>query len=551
MATSTINNDGFEWAATGSFPGTWADVSDVGSNTNLAFPDSICVGAWYDSPYEVQSYYHAAMTFGNLVGFNAGLVTNADLVLRFEKAHKTCTFRIKAVLPDTPVMGQSNLPSAQTLTTAYVEVVMSTLVGYDQFGYWNPPATTLDISAVVQEFIDHANYASGDDLTLVYEYQGLSPASDSLTGLSGDAAGTPTSFSYTITDNINPSITSVSGNNDIVNGETMQVLVEDLNNVTNHRIYKGSQYQSLTATPITGGFDIVFNAVSLGFGSGYTYAIDADEGTFTQAVSISPEAGYSYVTVASPSIADNSLFFGAVPTVIDGDQVKFQLTTAVNGDTVSISATGVPSLAGPGTGIDTFLISFFDSTTKVWQSDETVTFDDIGYFIANKIGPMNLDYKLLGPIQSIDGVEVPTANMTLSIGSATANYVENPESQEGFNSVNKPSLKIIDGAGDLILYANRDNTGEFQFLESGVAVDLNLCTRIELKIGNSTFADSDYKWSDKFTKSESAGHLEVQLGELGLPPGKYKFYFVLYTAKHKYGIVWNEKDNYTLTLKDA
>lgn len=551
MTTATIINDGFEWAPNGSWPGTWADVADSPSNTSGRYSDAICVGSWWNDPYTIQSFYHAAMTFGNIVGFNAGIVSSADLTLRFKEAHKYTVFRIKAVLPDPPVFSGSELPSAQSLTTAYVEVNTSTLSGYDEYDYWNPPTTVVDLSSVLQEYIDHANYSSGDDFALVFEYQDNSSNGDSLAALNGDAAGTPSVFDYVITDNFNPAITSVSSDNVVVNGETFDVLVSDLTGVTNHRIYKGSQIQNLTATPITGGFEVEFTRASVAFGGGYTYAVDSNEGTFTKPISIDTAAGYDYVVAASPSVADNSVFFGAVPAVIAGDQVEFQVVTSPNGDASSIAATGVPKIDGVGTGYDTFVISYFDSTEKSWQNNLTVTFNDLGYFNLNKVGPINLSLGLKGFILSIGAGNLSLFSMSMVMQEFTAEYTENPDSGAGFASVNKPSLKILDAASSLTLYANRDNTGEFQFLESGTAVDLKLCTKIELKVGNKTFSDSDFAWSTKFTKSDTPGILEVQLGELGLAPGVYKFYFVLYTPQHTFGIVWNEKDNYTLTLKDA
>lgn len=551
MATSTINNDGFEWEPNGNFPGTWATVSDSASNTVGLAPNAICVGSWFNSSSTVLSFFNAAMTFDNLVGFNGGIVADATLSLRFVSAHKYTVFRVKAVLPDTPVMSQSSLPSAQSLTATYVEINTSTLSGYDQYGVWSPPLVSVDLSAVVQEFIDHANYASGDDLTLIFEYQDNSGSGDSLTGIAGSAAGTPSSLAYTINNNYNPSITSVSDNNTVKNNENVTVLVRDLTNVTNHRIYKGAQIQNLTASAVTGGFQFPLVLATIGYGSGYTYALDSSEGTFTQVISIIADNGYAYGTVADPSIADNSIFFGADPVVIDGDQFDYSTTTIQNGDTASISAAGVPKITGSGSGYDTFNASYFNSTLKQWQAGLLVEFNDLGYFNTNKLGPVELALNAGGFIQGIGSADLPTGKLIMSASVFTSEYVENPDSGAGFTSVNKPSLKVLDAGNSLTLYANRDNTGEFQFLESGVAVDLTLCTRIELKIGNQSFSDSEFQWHEKFTKSASRGVLEVQLGELGLPPGTYKFYFVLYTAAHYHGIVWNEKDSYTLTLKDA
>ena len=559
MVTATVQKDGYETALTTDLTSwEWSDSGGVADHDTDFAPNQLFIGDW-SAPAR---HFNGVIRIGPLAINNGEVINSADLKFRISNVYKDVVFDCRAVL-DSVTFGEpgaGNLTYGNTLTTANVTSQMSVLypVEYRATDNWIPtdPIMSIDVTSQLQEVVNHANWVSGGHVTFV-----LIRAAGS-TGpvrffADEHATQDPPSMDYELS--TDPAILGISGTN-VINGNeilntatTIDVNVANVTaTVTEVAILKGTEFRTqtiLNTDPNNLSFTFSQGVTgALGYGTGYTLRVtfdDASQLTYTVVLGSVDQ----YVVIDDVSTIDSASFgFQADPPIAIGDIFEYQATSAL-GDTVNVNGKGEPTLSGSGEGYDTFEARYFSKTARVWSDSVfTVSFDDINYFAENPITPI-LGSGVIRPfIDTLDDPLVSLVGNGILQTFSNASFQDSPNT--GFDSVNSPSIKIIDGAKSLSLYANRDNTGEFQFLESGVPVDLFKSTMIELKIGNNTFSDSNPSYSDKFTKAAS-GKLTVEFGELGLPAGTYPFYFIIYTPGQPNGVVWNDKSQYTLELKLA
>ncbi len=559
MAIASIEKDGFEYSSD-LVTWNWAD-QQAGWVYAWAQENDLYIGQYGTT----EQMCHMVAKIGTLAINRGQTVNSALLKLNFRNIYKNAVFTIKAVL-DSDGFGDpsgANLisGSGETLTTASVTVDTRSnpLTGsipldgtVNGTGNWNVLTNpfSINILPIVQEVVNNAAWpaTAGGSIVLIFEWIDDAGITGNVS-IWADEHATESAMEIDYDATIIPAVISVSGDDTITKSEgSVSVVTDNLTlPITDARIYKASRSvaMTITGTPTASAHDFTFAQGSHGYGSGYTYECRHDGNVVSKSsITLSPDAGKSYVIIGTPDFSDNSLCYNSSPEVKSGDIFEYD-TTSNQGDTVTIDTTGKPSFTGTGTGSDTYECRYWSVETGLWGDPFTVYFEDVSYFVLNKIEALEPVPTLHAFTQSADG-EIPTNLVTCQMHAFEAAALTNNPNL-GFASVNSPSLKIIDATKTLRLYAYRDNTGEFQFLESGQPIDLYKATKIELKIGNLTFSDTDAQWSSKFTKSES-GKLEVQLGELGLPPGNYKFYFILYSPLHSFGVVWNDKDQFSLEL---
>ena len=299
-------------------------------------------------------------------------------------AFKGFTMRIYAVAdPAAADVGTGNLPSAQTLTTNYLEVDTATFTGADPFGYWVPGAEVLNIAPVVEEVISHSNWVTGSYVQLVFVAHSLYSGAAGITFNSTEGGSTLLSFDYVTGAATN--IASINGTNEIRTGDTnVSLLGNDLGSATALSITIGSFTESQTiltntATEIT--FD--FTQGQLGYGAA-TLSVTIGGTAYTFGLTLLPASGRDYVTVTTAGTGDNSLTYNEAPELTAGDIIDY-LAVSANGFSVSVTGAGIPEIQG-GSGTDTFTARAYILSTGVWYDLQTITFLPSSYFVRNTAG---------------------------------------------------------------------------------------------------------------------------------------------------------------------
>lgn len=176
--------------------------------------ENVCIIGY--SPFLPAERGTAVAKINNIAIVPGQTVTTADLTWACDwalyGAFKGFIFRIYAVAdPDAADVGSGNLPTAQTLTTAYVEVDTRTWTGYQTTTYWVPGAEVIDISPVIQELVDHANWTSGDSAQLIFQVESYPTGNAGVSFNSTESAGTLLSLDYVAASSSTDSIVSFNG----------------------------------------------------------------------------------------------------------------------------------------------------------------------------------------------------------------------------------------------------------------------------------------------------------------------------------------------------
>ena len=361
--------DGHEYVDSGTgFPGTWETQASPTSTTY--FSDGLMIGK-YDG-----NIFKASMKLGPITANNSDSLLVAELLLNVLNNYKYNSFRIKAVAdPDASDVGAANLISSQALTTAEVSEDNSSWSNVNPYSNWvqtvNPKP--INITSVVQEVIDHANWSTGDYIQLIIDYADAG-GSQGMTRLysNDDQAGNASTLYISINDG--PSITTVSSDNIIEIGEESCTIAGlNLSSASNLNINKGaiSENQTiLTNTSTSIVFDVATGAIVPD--TGYTIQFDIGGDTYTHTVEFVTGGGVNAGTVS---------------------------TTA---DSHEYDPDALPSFFNTGT----------------WEEEETGNLIRIG----KESGNYYLASATIGPITAQQGQSFTQADFTWNIPAAGRNY---------------------------------------------------------------------------------------------------------------------------------
>lgn len=363
------------------------------------YEDTI-TNTWYDeyltqnvniigySPFLPAQRGTAIAKIGPIVAQRAQTITTADLTWACSwalyGAFKGFIFRIYAVAnPAAADVGSGNLPNSQSLTTAYVEIDTTTWAGYSPTTYWVPGAEVIDVSSVVQEVVNNANWSTGRSVQLIFQPQSYPSGDAGVSFNSTESGGTLLSLSFATSAATN--IASINGTNEIRVGDTgIKLLGNDLASATSLSITDGAYTESQTilsntATEIT--FD--FAQGQLGYTASAILTVTKGGIPYTFGCTLLPGAGRSYVVAGTPGTGDNALTYNEAPELTSGDIIDY-LSVSANGFTVSVSNTGVPTIQG-GIDQDTFTAKAYIASTGTWYDLQTITFLPASYFVRNTV----------------------------------------------------------------------------------------------------------------------------------------------------------------------
>lgn len=551
MPTLTSTVLGFESKRVDTNEVSWGTQVDSSNHSQYdQHPNEIILGHrsgvdYVGAPSWVWTEYLGVMQFTGMTVGAGNQITTATLDMpftRFYKSHRAYIYGVKNA--DIGVISSSNLASTQTLTTAraafannpeddWVSSPMWSAPAWNNVNitsYWVPSPSvyhSIDITAILNELRQDPSFNENDPVTLVW----VDEESFVGTGIDGLARTvnanstlgfTPPEINYTVDIEGTPAPTQPTvtlANTTFSNGETVTINTTGIISPTNSLVTVGGISQTQTITTSTDSHSFTFNRGNCPNGAG-TYTFVADGITYSSPITVSPGSGLAVVNLTPTSITDASLLKGLSTAILAGAMQFEYNPLSSNGHDVVISTEGVPQVSN-GAGTDEITLRFWSGVEGYWGDVFTAEFQDIGYIGSNKVEPIELTTTLNTPIFISKG--------------------------EDFYSVNSPSILITEADKQVVAYTNRDNTVEFTFLESGSPVNLSLVTEIQLVVGAFTFSDSVGAYTNKFRKEEG-GFLEVHFGELGLPVGTHNFYFVLFTASHVQGIVWNHKEEYTVKV---
>jgi hypothetical protein len=377
-------------------------VSGGGVNTGSTDPDldgyeDTVTGTWYDeyvaqnvniigySPFLTAQRGMAVAKIGPITAQRGQTFSTGNLTWAcdwIQGAFKGFTMRIYAVAnPAASDVGSGNLPSAQSLTTAYLEVDTGTWAGADPFSYWQPGAEVLDIKSIVQEVVGHANWVNGGYVQLVFQAFDYYSGDAGVSFNSTESASTLLSFSYVTAAATN--IASINGTNEIHVSDTgVRLLGNDLGSATALSITDGTYTTTQTiltntSTEIT--FD--FAQGSLGYTASAVLSVTIGGIPYTFGCALLPAVGRSYVVIGTAGTGDNSLTYNDDPALGSGDVIDYT-TVSTNGFVVSVSTAGIPTIDG-GSEQDTFTARAYIASTGTWYDLQTITFYPASYFVRN------------------------------------------------------------------------------------------------------------------------------------------------------------------------
>jgi len=375
--------------------GTVSTTDDSHEYDSVALPSFFNAGTWAEEATgglirigkESGNYYLASATIGPIAAQQGQTFSQADFTWNIPSAgrcYKLVDFYIGAVLDSTAADFTVSNPitTFQTWTTAQVSVQTSTWAGVNSISTWLPAAEVIDITSVVEEVVADPNWTTGNSIQLIlypYNY----PAGSGYATFGSEEGGDNPSFTYVTAPDTN--LANIAGNNVVKTGGLDVVLAgSDMSGATALSITDGlyTEAQTIktnTATEIT--FD--FSQGSLAYGPA-TLTLTVGGTPFTFSMTLSPAADRSHTVIGSTvSTGDASLTYNDNPALVTGDTIEYTKTSA-NGFAVTISTTGIPTIAG-GTDEDTFTARAYDMSTGTWYDDQVITMLESKFFIANKI----------------------------------------------------------------------------------------------------------------------------------------------------------------------
>lgn len=373
--TGTVSqvSDGYEDTVTN----TWHDEYAT---------ENVCLVGY--SPFLPAELGTAVAKIGPLNVQRGQTLTTGDLTWACDwasfGAFKTLDIRFYAVAdPSAADVGSGNLPSAQTLTTAYTEVDTTTWAGADPFSYWVPGAEVIDISAVVQEVVNSANWTNGSYVQIIIRPQNYYAGNAGLSFNSTESGGTLLSFDYVTAAATN--IASINATNEIRTGDTsISLLGTDLGSATALTITDGTYTQAQTIDSNT-STEVVFDFTqgSLGYTANATLELTIAGIGYTFSVALLAGAGRSYVNIGTAGTGDNSLTYNESPELSTGDIIDY-LAVSANGFGVEVTSAGIPVIQG-GSDSDTFTVRAYIASTGTWYDMQTVTFLPASYFVRYEV----------------------------------------------------------------------------------------------------------------------------------------------------------------------
>jgi hypothetical protein len=309
--TATVTLDGYEDTVTNTWYAEYAaqNVVDIGYNPFL--------------PAELGT----ALAKIGPISIDVGqTVTSADLNWIcdwVQGAFKGFEFRIYAVADPTAAdVGLGNLPSAQSLTTAYVDVDTSTWTGNEPITYWQPYIDQTSITAVLQEVIDHANWSKNGSIQLILQPQAYPSGNAGITFNSTESGSTLLTLDYAASAAATTSKISFDGDT----------------SGFGYWAVDGSDY---LATPVT---DSVSDAVDLAgthIISGY-FAASGAEDAAAQSINLDTFFGRSGVVIPATPLISELIWFDRLVT----DAEKLELETYL-ADKYAVTLTGSPPVDPP------------------------------------------------------------------------------------------------------------------------------------------------------------------------------------------------------------
>ncbi len=355
-------------------------------------------------------------------------------------------------------------------------------------------------------------------------------------------------------------ITTVDTDNIIRVGQTgIQIVGTGLTGVTTLTMEKGAISRTLTTTGTTTATLMTFNFTEANQG-GLPYGIvdlviSNGSTEYIKQITITPATGNGIVTVLNPNIEAGSVMDDATGDVppANGDVVEWE-----NAAQITIYANLFAEFAN---GVTELRLRFWDASDSTWSAwvDQTIsTALTITPAIINVIA-MPVTSATAGASGTITACEIQCYALELDPTVIVADGIVSPAivnvsglrplEDTGFPSVNHPRLRIADTRGnDVDIFLNRNNTLEFQLLESGKAVDLSVVERMILDVGG-VVIDSDSEPS-RFEWLIGDGKLVIHYNGVNFPIGRVKFYLIVYTGKQRDGIVWNNPSEYYANVID-
>jgi len=158
------------------FPGTW-ETQATPDNSGF-FTGGVMVGEFAGVVFKL------SMKFGPFNIDPGSSVSSATLNLNVLNNYKLNDLRIKAVLnPDATDISGSNIISGQSFASTVVSVSNSSWGNVNSVSNWvqtvNPKP--IDITALLQEMVDHANFSNGDSIQSLAFLQMILSSLESLT----------------------------------------------------------------------------------------------------------------------------------------------------------------------------------------------------------------------------------------------------------------------------------------------------------------------------------------------------------------------------------
>lgn len=296
-ATVYTSKDGHEYDTTTSYAsGIWENSASVTSCTQyLSEYDRLFVGTWNGFTFK------AHMKLGPFNIAKGATISLARLDLKIDTHYKKNNFIVRAVAnPQAPDLGVGNDITAQTLTTASVSNSTEAWTNYNGTDFWKqtPNPYPLNVTPIVQEMVNKANWTSGSYINFVIDYVPDPSQQGHTRFYSNDSSANKASSLYFIVNN-GTEITSVSNDNILEIGEKNATIIGfNLTGATNLRITKGATNVAQTIKSVTDTtviFDVTTGAIVPG--TGYTVSLDVGGKTYSKTVEFVTGGGVNSGTV--------------------------------------------------------------------------------------------------------------------------------------------------------------------------------------------------------------------------------------------------------------
>ncbi len=254
-----------------------------------------------------------------------------------------------------------------------------------------------------------------------------------------------------------PGITTVSVDDVIVDAES-PVNITWTNGATGTStptINSIAQANYLIADDLNSSFEFVWPQTS------YGATVELATDTYTQDVSIIPQSGRSYVTLAS--YVDGNADITGTATLVDGDQLEYD-SLDTNGNTVSIDALGIVTitLASGQTAPGSFNVRAISGGDRgAWQTISSIT-ENLGPSINGNVAPSVLDGNIFQVDYTVSNMDGQTPTIT---GADIASFTFTNTSGDTWRLESTSALAI----GSYSVTINADDG-----VNSAVTLDVNL-----------------------------------------------------------------------------